>query len=167
MTTLSNQIILSHHSTKGGGLPPKKSVPPPLLFEVPVTSKDTEQSYICDFSCFHHLSVRFWNCSDVVIFVCFLFFSNITTPRSTKLVYACLMLCSVNRCLSFYFRPLYCLSVFDLRLLITHVVSGTVVVVIAWWLDLQLPVQSVPITTNVVGSNPVHGDTTLCDIVCQ
>jgi hypothetical protein len=42
-------------------------------------------SYICDFSCFHHLSVRFWNCSDVVIFVCFLFFSNITTPRSTKL----------------------------------------------------------------------------------
>jgi hypothetical protein len=52
-------------------------------------------------------------------------------------------------------------SFFDLRLLITHVVSGTVVVVIAWWLDLQLPVQSVPITTNVVGSNPVHGDTTL------
>jgi hypothetical protein len=51
-------------------------------------------------------------------------------------------------------------GVFDLRLLITHVVSGTVVVVIAWWLDLQLPVQSVPITTNVVGSNPVHGDTT-------
>jgi hypothetical protein len=25
-------------------------------------------------------------------------------------------------------------------------------------LDLQLPVQSVPIATNVVGSNPVHGD---------
>jgi hypothetical protein len=64
--------------------------------------------------------------------------------RRGQLVYACLMLCSVNRCLSFYFRPLYCLSVFDLRLLITHVVSGTVVVVIAWWLDLQLPVQSVP-----------------------
>ena len=167
MTTLSNQIILSHYFTKSGGLAPIFLLTPPLLFEVPVTSKDTEQSYICDFSCFHHLSVRFWNCSDVVIFVCFLFFSNITTPRSTKLVYACLMLCSVNRCLSFYFRPLYCLSVFDLRLLITHVVSGTVVVVIAWWLDLQLPVQSVPITTNVVGSNPVHGDTTLCDIVCQ
>ena len=33
-----------------------------------------------------------------------------------------------------------------------------------------LPVQSVPITTNVVGSNPVHGEvlnTTLCDKVCQ
>jgi hypothetical protein len=33
-------------------------------------------------------------------------------------------------------------------------------------MDLQLPVQSVPITTNVVSSNPVHGEvysTTLCD----
>jgi hypothetical protein len=29
-------------------------------------------------------------------------------------------------------------------------------------MDLQLPVQSVPITTNVVSSN-----TTLCDKVCQ
>jgi hypothetical protein len=35
---------------------------------------------------------------------------------------------------------------------------GAVVVVIVWWLDLQLPVQSVPITTKVVGSNPVHGE---------
>jgi hypothetical protein len=31
-------------------------------------------------------------------------------------------------------------------------------VVIIWKLDLQLPVQSVPITTNVVSSNPVHGE---------
>jgi len=30
-------------------------------------------------------------------------------------------------------------------------------VVIVWYLDLQLPVQSVPITTKVVSSNPVHG----------
>ena len=30
-----------------------------------------------------------------------------------------------------------------------------VLVVIAWLLDLQLPVQSVPITTKVVSSNPV------------
>jgi hypothetical protein len=29
-------------------------------------------------------------------------------------------------------------------------------VVIVWWLDLQLPVQSVPITTKVVSLNPVH-----------
>jgi hypothetical protein len=33
-----------------------------------------------------------------------------------------------------------------------------VVVVIVWQLDLQLPVQSVPITTKVVSSNPVHGE---------
>ena len=30
-------------------------------------------------------------------------------------------------------------------------------VVFVWQLDLQLPVQSVPITTNVVSSNPIHG----------
>ena len=34
----------------------------------------------------------------------------------------------------------------------------TVVVVIVWYMDLQLPVQSVPITTKVVSSNPVHGE---------
>ena len=33
-----------------------------------------------------------------------------------------------------------------------------------WSLDLQLPMQSVPITTNFVSLNP---DTTLCDKVCQ
>jgi hypothetical protein len=27
-----------------------------------------------------------------------------------------------------------------------------------WYLDLQLTVQSVPITTKVVSSNPVHGE---------
>ena len=29
---------------------------------------------------------------------------------------------------------------------------------IIWQLDLQLPVQSVPITTNVVSLNPIHGE---------
>jgi len=29
---------------------------------------------------------------------------------------------------------------------------------IVWQLDLQLPVQSVPITTNIASSNPVHGE---------
>jgi len=28
---------------------------------------------------------------------------------------------------------------------------------IIWQLDLQLPIQSVPITTKVVSSNPAHG----------
>ena len=31
-------------------------------------------------------------------------------------------------------------------------------VVIVWWLNLQLPVQSVPITTKVVTSSPVHDE---------
>jgi hypothetical protein len=34
--------------------------------------------------------------------------------------------------------------------------KGTIVVVIVLWLDLQLPMQSVPITTNVVSSNPTQ-----------
>ena len=33
-----------------------------------------------------------------------------------------------------------------------------IVVVIIWYLDLQLFVQSVPITTNVMSLNPVHGE---------
>ena len=37
-------------------------------------------------------------------------------------------------------------------------------------LDLQLPVQSVPITTKIVSLNPSHGDVysiqLLCDKVC-
>ena len=36
--------------------------------------------------------------------------------------------------------------------------TGSIMVVIVWELDLQLPVQSVPITTKVVSSNPVHGE---------
>jgi hypothetical protein len=32
-----------------------------------------------------------------------------------------------------------------------------IVVVIVWYLDLHLPMQSVPITTKVVSLNPVHG----------
>ena len=32
------------------------------------------------------------------------------------------------------------------------------VVVIVWWLDLQLHMQSVPITTNSVSSNPAGGN---------
>ena len=31
-------------------------------------------------------------------------------------------------------------------------------VVVVWQLDLELPMQSVPIATNVVGSKPAHGE---------
>jgi hypothetical protein len=37
--------------------------------------------------------------------------------------------------------------------------KGAVVVVIVWYLDLQIPVQSVPITTKIVSSNAAHGET--------
>jgi hypothetical protein len=39
---------------------------------------------------------------------------------------------------------------------ITHK-AVVVVVMIVWWLDLQLPVQSVPTTTKAVSSIPAHG----------
>ena len=35
---------------------------------------------------------------------------------------------------------------------------GAIVVVVVWYLDLQLPVQSVPITIKFVSPNPVHGE---------
>ena len=47
---------------------------------------------------------------------------------------------------------------------------GAVVNVIVWWLDLQLPVQSVPIATKIeFEPRSCRGvlDTTLCDKVCQ
>ena len=36
--------------------------------------------------------------------------------------------------------------------------TRAVVGVVAWWLELILPVQSVYITTNVVSSNPANGE---------
>ena len=36
-------------------------------------------------------------------------------------------------------------------------IQGAIMVVIIWQLNLQLPMQSVPITTNVVCSNPNNG----------
>ena len=36
--------------------------------------------------------------------------------------------------------------------------QGVVVAVIVWKLDLQLPVQPVSTTTNVVSSRPAHGE---------
>ena len=35
---------------------------------------------------------------------------------------------------------------------------GAVVAVIVWWLDLQLPMQSLSITTDVVSSNLDQGE---------
>jgi len=36
--------------------------------------------------------------------------------------------------------------------------ATAIVAMIAWWLDLQLPMPSVPITTKVVSSNPAHDE---------
>ena len=44
--------------------------------------------------------------------------------------------------------------------------NGTVVVMMVLLLDLQLPVQSVPITTIFVSSNPAHGEVYLMLNIC-
>ena len=41
---------------------------------------------------------------------------------------------------------------------LSYSILGVVMVVIVWLLDLQLPVQLVPIIINVVSSKPVHGE---------
>ena len=40
---------------------------------------------------------------------------------------------------------------------VRYFLFGVVVVVSVWWLDIQLTVQSVHITTKVVSSNTAHG----------
>ena len=60
--------------------------------------------------------------------------------------------------------------IITLRSFHQDVMLRSVMVVIVWWLAFQLPVRSVPITTNVVSSNPLRLgvlDITLCDKVCQ
>jgi hypothetical protein len=42
--------------------------------------------------------------------------------------------------------------------ILTQLFGGDVVAVIVWELDLQLYMQSWPITTNIVSSNPIHGE---------
>ena len=54
------------------------------------------------------------------------------------------------------FQGKYCMTYIYIYLF--YVIGGAVVVVIIWQLDLQLPVQSVPITTKVVSSNPIHDE---------
>ena len=43
--------------------------------------------------------------------------------------------------------------------------QGAIVVVIIWLLDLYLPMQSVPITTNVLSSNPAQARCTRYNIM--
>jgi hypothetical protein len=51
-------------------------------------------------------------------------------------------------------RYIYNLLTFVLLCLFSFFEIGDVVVVIVWEFDLQLPIKSVPITANVVSSNP-------------
>jgi hypothetical protein len=50
----------------------------------------------------------------------------------------------------------YFIQIVNYLILIFTICIGVVVVVTVWYVDLQLPMQSVPITTKVVSLNPVH-----------
>ena len=58
-----------------------------------------------------------------------------------------------------------------LLIMLRYYLKGAVVIVIIWKLDLQLPVQSVPITTKALSSNPIHVEVYsfvyICDKVYQ
>jgi len=56
-----------------------------------------------------------------------------------------------------YMFLIYILFIFCDRYIYIYIV-GAVVAVIEWSLDLQLPMQSVPIATNVVSSNLDQGE---------
>jgi hypothetical protein len=73
-----------------------------------------------------------------------------------------------NRDIIFYLQKTCNTNIFQnfiyANIWLFYSLEGSAVEVIVWQLDLQLPVQSVPITIKVVSSNPAHFlDTTLCD----
>ena len=51
---------------------------------------------------------------------------------------------------------LYLIMLYQVHLAMNKVQTHNIVVMIVWQLDLQLPMQSVPITTKVVSSNPAQ-----------
>jgi len=72
--------------------------------------------------------------------------------------------------LNFYNLKYSILDLGNCYLYLLYKSIGAVVAIIVWLLDLLLPMQSVPITTNVVSLNPLRRgvlNTTSCDKVCQ
>ena len=77
---------------------------------------------------------------NVTLYLCFLFQPFTPLPPNTK----------TDSIIGLYG---YCFTHQNIR-----IDTGAVEAVIEWQLDLQLPVQSVPIATKGVSSNPVHGE---------
>ena len=87
--------------------------------------------------------------------VCYIYIQHVfTTWQTTR--------DSINRYLMCAFFPLFQIFniITDVFFCLTRFKKdgpSWTVVMIKWQLDLKLPMQSVPITTNVVGSHPAHG----------
>jgi hypothetical protein len=100
--------------------------------------------------------IGFWNCSDSGVVVMFLLDFKIVPTfyfrnASCALSYTYLIFFLLVDCLEFCKKQ----STFIVIRCILK--CWAFVVMIVWYFDIQLPVQSVPITTNVVSSNPAHG----------
>ena len=100
--------------------------------------------------------IGYWNCSDSGVFVMFLLDFRIVPTfyfrnASCALSYTYLIFFLLVDCLEVCKKQSTCI------VLRCTLKSWAFVVMIVWYFDLQLPVHSVPITTNVVSSNPAHG----------
>ena len=110
---------------------------------IELTNEDFNQFYVM---CF--LSSMVNNNYAVTSVILYLWHSVVSRPSATTFL--------VRNTFQIKKKKSYIYS--KCSLISEYVKPGVVVVVIVWQLDLQIPVQSVPITTDVVSSNPIHGE---------
>ena len=95
---------------------------------------------------------------------------RLTSPAVTHQRQAVCLLTSKNMELMVYYENM-CFTIKKDKIIFLSTINsfthqqGVVVVVIVWQLAFQLPVQSVPIITNVVSSNPSHVRCTRYNII--
>ena len=127
-------VILKQPALRGEICGHKARLTPPFFIEVPVPSQENERSYICV------LWVSSWPLSMTLI----LDFGFVPTGYFFYFIF--FRTCNIN-CKN-YRKQIFASNIYmDLKTILA-VIGG---------LDIQLPVQSVFITTKVVISNSVHG----------
>ena len=117
-----------------------------------LTSPDIKIYYI-SLTIVRHI---YFSCHIMYYYVLLLFFVNILSLY-IEMLFACVQILNVV-CLCTDIMCCYFLKFLNKNIIPTFLGDVVVVIVIAQQLDLQLPMQSVPITIKVVSSNPVHGE---------
>ena len=107
----------------------KLDLTPPFFIEVPVPSQENERFMGVELASFYDLDIRLWICSDRIFFFFFFFFRT------------CNIICKKYR------KQIFASNIYmDFKTILA--VNGG--------LDMQLPVQSVFITTKVVIWNSIQ-----------